>query len=78
MKLFGIHARYANATYIAASKKKALPAVERDLSAVSQVRQTVADLLQPSRSVAHEHGRGGQRVVWSVERWGGRDDRDIM
>lgn len=38
IKLYGIPARYANATYIAASKKGQLDAVQRDLEAFQHVR----------------------------------------
>jgi len=37
LKLFGIHARYANAAYTAASKKKMLPKVETELAGFKTV-----------------------------------------
>lgn len=37
MKLFGVHARYANATYIAASKQGMLPQVETELLGFKEV-----------------------------------------
>lgn len=38
LKLYGIPARYANATYTAASKKGELDKVQRDLDAFKHVR----------------------------------------
>eukprot|EP00616_Rhizochromulina_sp_CCMP1243_P009890 CAMPEP_0118962576 /NCGR_PEP_ID=MMETSP1173-20130426/865_1 /TAXON_ID=1034831 /ORGANISM="Rhizochromulina marina cf, Strain CCMP1243" /LENGTH=208 /DNA_ID=CAMNT_0006910859 /DNA_START=36 /DNA_END=662 /DNA_ORIENTATION=- len=37
VKLFGIHARYANATYVAASKKKALDQVATELAGFKEL-----------------------------------------
>ena len=38
LKIFGIPARYANATYVAASKQSKLDVVEKDLLAFAEVR----------------------------------------
>ena len=40
IKLFGIHARYANAAYSAASAAKSLPLVESELLAIKQTAET--------------------------------------
>ena len=39
LKIFGIPARYANATYVAASKQSKLDVVEKDLLAFAEVRR---------------------------------------
>jgi hypothetical protein len=44
IKLFGVHARYANATFSAASAAKSLPAVEAELLAIKATADKVRSL----------------------------------